>query len=442
MKTTLLNLILILNGCMGIAQINTFPTSGNVGIGTNTPAASLDVKGRVTIDSSVTIRDSTVIEKQLRVEQDVKIIGESVFVGDAKAKNDLKILGTTKMKGDAWVEGDFKLKGLADSTVFTSEFLTINPNGKVTRGGFLIDLADASYITGCKNDMPRWANNGSGILFTGVLPNCPASVGINTNTPVQAFHVVGKGYFSEGIGIGLGATNPYVALQVNGNSLFSGNVGIGVDTFGTGYVGNLALDVQGDGRFYNHNNPLNYISLGYNTANAIIDMSGDGRLLINYYSGKDVVIGRADHENGPSQLTVTGKLSVGGGFINSNSMVEIHSSPSNQYAIRISDSNFDDVFRVDAQGKIICTEAWVRLKHNFPDYVFKNEYSLISLEELEKFINTYHRLPNMPTADEIHQHGADLGELNRLLVEKVEELTLYTIQLKKELEELKAGLDK
>jgi hypothetical protein len=63
----------------------------------------------------------------------------------------------------------------------------------------------------------------------------------------------------------------------------------------------------------------------------------------------------------------------------------------------------------------------------WPDYVFNEKYQLISLQEVEKSINENKHLPNIPSAEEIEKNGLQLGEMNRKLIEKIEELTLYII---------------
>jgi hypothetical protein len=55
------------------------------------------------------------------------------------------------------------------------------------------------------------------------------------------------------------------------------------------------------------------------------------------------------------------------------------------------------------------------------------------LEEVDAYIKKYKHLPNMPSEAEVVKEGMNVGQVNTLLVEKVEELTLYIIQLKKEL---------
>ncbi|WP_437368385.1 hypothetical protein [Maribacter litoralis] len=73
------------------------------------------------------------------------------------------------------------------------------------------------------------------------------------------------------------------------------------------------------------------------------------------------------------------------------------------------------------------TEVW-------PDYVFSNDYDLLSLEEVKMFIDKNGHLPNIPSALEIESNGLELGEMNRLLLEKIEELTLYILNQEKRIE--------
>lgn len=74
---------------------------------------------------------------------------------------------------------------------------------------------------------------------------------------------------------------------------------------------------------------------------------------------------------------------------------------------------------------------------NLADYVFKKEYKLKSLNEVESYIKENNHLPGMPSASEVRENGMDIAEMNNKLLEKVEELTLYVIELKKEINELK-----
>lgn len=71
----------------------------------------------------------------------------------------------------------------------------------------------------------------------------------------------------------------------------------------------------------------------------------------------------------------------------------------------------------------------------WPDYVFEEDYDLQTLEEVEKHIEEKGHLPNIPSAEEVEKKGSfSLDEMNKKLLEKVEELTLYLIDQNKRLE--------
>ena len=91
-----------------------------------------------------------------------------------------------------------------------------------------------------------------------------------------------------------------------------------------------------------------------------------------------------------------------------------------------------------AQGSAKVKELRVTLT-DWPDYVFSDAYRLMPLGEVESHIAANGHLPQMPSAAEVEENGADLGEMNRLLLQKVEELTLYVIDLQKQIEDLKSN---
>lgn len=74
----------------------------------------------------------------------------------------------------------------------------------------------------------------------------------------------------------------------------------------------------------------------------------------------------------------------------------------------------------------------------WPDYVFSENYELMSLKELDAYVNANKHLPGVPSACEMEEQGdVDLGEMNAILLEKVEELTRYVIDLQKQIDEMK-----
>jgi len=94
-------------------------------------------------------------------------------------------------------------------------------------------------------------------------------------------------------------------------------------------------------------------------------------------------------------------------------------------------------YKLAVNGDAIFTRVKVKPFSNWPDYVFSREYRLPSLLEVEEFVKVNKHLPEMPSAAEVEKEGLDLGEMNKKLLQKVEELTLYLIDIKKELNELK-----
>lgn len=71
----------------------------------------------------------------------------------------------------------------------------------------------------------------------------------------------------------------------------------------------------------------------------------------------------------------------------------------------------------------------------WPDYVFEPEYKLLSLHEVEQYINSHKHLPEIPSAEEISKNGLDVGDTQALLLKKIEELTLYLIEQNKRLDD-------
>jgi len=72
----------------------------------------------------------------------------------------------------------------------------------------------------------------------------------------------------------------------------------------------------------------------------------------------------------------------------------------------------------------------------WPDYVFKKEYDLPTLEKVEKHINEKGHLENIPSEEEVVKNGINLGEINMKLLQKIEELTLYIIDINKKVNAL------
>ena len=120
---------------------------------------------------------------------------------------------------------------------------------------------------------------------------------------------------------------------------------------------------------------------------------------------------------------------------------------SNDYtkALSVVHIDYGEVFRVYGNGivnakKIYAEEMAINLNAmniSWYDHVFTQDYKLRSLPELEQFIQTNKHLPEIPSEKEVRENGLDIGEISGKLLLKIEELTLYIIELQKQIDELK-----
>lgn len=158
----------------------------------------------------------------------------------------------------------------------------------------------------------------------------------------------------------------------------------------------------------------------------------------------------ANHDNGNSlvflrytqyQPNNPGIIDVGGwttsaayGWIMSlraNGKLFLGTNPSavcadcNDYRVFIKDGIRTEKVKVD----VAATNGWA-------DYVFKKNYTLRTLEEVERHIAEKGHLPNVPSAEEVEKNGINLGEMDAKLLEKIEELTLYSIEQNKQIKQL------
>ncbi|WP_316800449.1 hypothetical protein [Pedobacter frigidisoli] len=96
--------------------------------------------------------------------------------------------------------------------------------------------------------------------------------------------------------------------------------------------------------------------------------------------------------------------------------------------------------RLTVNGKVKAREIRVDVQ-GMPDYVFKAGYQNMSLSETEAYIKKHQHLPEVPSAKDAEQNGLELGEMNKLLLKKIEELTLHLIQQSKKLDVQSERLD-
>jgi hypothetical protein len=96
--------------------------------------------------------------------------------------------------------------------------------------------------------------------------------------------------------------------------------------------------------------------------------------------------------------------------------------------VSIGDSYVPAGYALSVNGKVIATEVAVKLRNKWGDFVFAPEFKLMSLSEVEAYVKKHSHLPGVPSAIEIENNGLEMGEMENILMQKVEQLTLYAIE--------------
>jgi type 1 glutamine amidotransferase len=145
----------------------------------------------------------------------------------------------------------------------------------------------------------------------------------------------------------------------------------------------------------------------------------------------------ANADNSVEKLRVKDNGNIGIGTSNPNAKLEVNGAtiiggiPKNGSGTNLT-AGTDYMLAV--KGKVYCQEINVTPADNanwLPDYVFKEDYKLASLEEVENYIKQNGHLENVPSAEDVAKTGYKVGEMNATLLRKIEELTLYILDQEK-----------
>jgi len=122
--------------------------------------------------------------------------------------------------------------------------------------------------------------------------------------------------------------------------------------------------------------------------------------------------------------------------INAGLYIENRGGPYNFHfdkLILVKDALGRKILQLEENGLLRAREIKVD-ELNWPDYVFKKDYPLMPLNEVKSFIEIHGHLPNVPSAKEVQEDGVNLGEAAKTSMEKIEELTLYLIEINEKVE--------
>jgi hypothetical protein len=208
--------------------------------------------------------------------------------------------------------------------------------------------------------------------------------------------------------VGIGTKNPQAKLDVNGDIAAKGTL-----TINKGGVTCLSLgDATGENLFWG----TSYI--GFNATR-------------NKTTGNWAVDGDNAHNGGGVIYS-----SVAGDIF----FVSIPSTGTGAKSLTDDDIRNNIKLHLSHTGTLKAKHVQVTLA-NWPDFVFEKDYLLPSLPELEQYITENQRLPNVPSAAEIEADGVNLGEMNAILLQKIEEFTLYILQQEKKISNLQEQIN-
>jgi hypothetical protein len=424
MKKNILFFGLVLTSIAGYSQ-NTFPTGAgtNVGIGTTSPSTRLQITSATAGTSGVRLTNMTSAtstttgnSKALSVDSSGNIILTPVVNTVSESQNIYNTDGSLN----------------ANRTVSLSNF-NLNFNSPTAGGNLFINGTTGNV--GIGNTSPSVKLDVTGFVKSKTL------WATNTATSATSFST-SLDYLknSNVFGAGYEMSDPNLAGAVRRMFNFydyhawSTEIPANDDLF----IMNV-IDRNNKERLVFSGNKAGGASNGQSTfvvndkvGAEIFKLNDDGSNNIYLQMGKSnsrfVLGGYGDYAPGLGhKLTVQGGSAFIEGNIITNGSVGIGSTTFVDGA---------DTYRLCVKGAVRADR--VRVYTTWADYVFEKNYDLPSLEDVEQHIKDNGHLKDIPSAKEVAEKGIDLGEMNKLLLQKIEEMTLYMIEMKKEINTLKS----
>ncbi len=244
---------------------------------------------------------------------------------------------------------------------------------------------------------------------------------------------------SSGDGIlGVGTSIPQATLQVNGlpneDHLFrvqsSGSTKFMIHKNGAISTGRYLNDMKNPAdiaHFYNPDANSAFVRVEAKASNAYFIADGkdfgSGMIMENHGDAKTFMYWSPGNHGGGLAIDEMGTAGEEVFIANGN--------------VGIGSYQVYDGYKLSVNGKIRAKEIQVRT--DWADFVFEKDYQLMPLAEVADFIQDNKHLPGIPSAAEVEEDGVDLGEANKLLLQKIEELTLHLIEMDKKVKALEAA---
>ena len=266
-------------------------------------------------------------------------------------------------------------------------------------------------------------------------------VGGGVDNPQVSMHIDGLGR------VGIGTTDPWTELDVNGTIRSKALQTDGIQSYGDLQLGgDTPVSSWGDRLWFSHrdNNTDPIFMSRYNTSPDASEL----RVSIgDFPEGRDrFCIGHGHATQADVDFTpvfvVQSDTKVGIGTNNPTNELDVNGTISSYNLLT---SGSIGIGTINTEGYKLAVNGIIRAKEikvesDWADFVFKKDYKLPTLKEVETHINENGTLPGIPSEAEVKANGVNLAETNALLLQKIEELTLYIIQQEKRMESMEAEI--
>ena len=373
-------------------------TLGKIGIGTTDPQSLLDVAGTLNVDGASTFGNNLEVDGTLNVHQAV------TFDNDLSVGDDLTV-------ADLLTTNQFKFKnGAAANKILQSD--ATGQASWVDPMTLVVDDGDWGLVTG--NDMYN-LNSGN--------------VGIGKPNPTERLDVDGTVKATGLILIdGNQATGRILQSDANGNASWVDIPATGDDDW----------TISGNNIWRQSGN----VGIGINPSQYKFDLVGKMRVNDEIFgnssgsSSKLTIYGRDDNSSGKIEIwngTAGSSIKL---VARANGHIEFFTNSTSRMSIHdefVELGNPNTIVGLKVHGKIDAEEIEVHVL-GWSDFVFGKDYKLKPLNEVEDFIIEHGHLPDVPSETEVLENGINVAAMNALLLQKIEELTLYVIELEKKIE--------